>query len=78
MATNLEKFLKKLDRKQQELILKILVDIKANHRKQYNYTTMKGMKNTYRIRKWSIRVVFQCEQHQNTIINVGFRKDVYE
>lgn len=76
--TSAEKDLKKLDKKTQEKIKEILdqlIDDSAN----VDIKKMQGLKNTYRVRKGSYRIIFEDHNHELIIliIEIGLRGDIY-
>ena len=74
----IQKFLKKLTKKERELLIKqILPQIISGEWSNLDLKKMKGKKNLYRVRQGNIRIVFLKQNEKVQILKVAFRKDVY-
>ncbi|MFZ1249693.1 MAG: hypothetical protein WAQ24_05240 [Candidatus Saccharimonadales bacterium] len=58
MADQVKKFLAKLSRKELELVEALLLDIRNGELDHLDCKPLKGLKNTFRVRKGRLRVVF--------------------
>lgn len=74
----IHKFLMKLTSKQQDVILRIMHDIKANNLQHLQIKKLVNEDNMYRVRVWSIRVIFKVTSYGNSIINIDFRGNIYK
>ncbi len=72
------KFLKQINKKDQQKIDKIFDDIVDNNLKNYNIVKLKGFKDYYRIRYKNYRIIYQKLESENIIINVNHRKNIYK
>lgn len=75
------KFLNLLSKKQRGAVLELLVKIKALKLSGLNVKPLKGYKDTFRVKKGNLRIIFSKHKDGNgikgTIITVDYRKDVY-
>jgi len=71
------KFLKQLNKKDQSKIDQIFDDIIDNKLKNYKIVKLKGFKDYYRIKFKKIRIVYQKNKETNEVINIQFRKNIY-
>ncbi len=74
----IEKFLKKLNKKQRSKFLKIFRDILGLSLKNYDIKPLKELKGIYRLRKNNIRIVFTKGKTKGFIIDIAYRKDAYK
>lgn len=74
----IQKFILKLNKKQQVIFLKIFMAIQKLDLAGYDVKPLTGFKCTYRLRKGKIRVVFAKINDKGVILNVSYRKDAYE
>ena len=72
------KFLMKLSEKEREIVLSIMNQVKNNDITGIDCKPLSGEKHLYRVRKWSIRIVFRKEHWKNTIVAVDYRWWVYK
>ena len=74
-----EKDLKKLDIKIQEKIKDIIDQIIDDDFANIDIKKMQSLKNTYRVRKGSYRIIFEDHNHELIIlvIEIGLRGDIY-
>lgn len=76
MGTKWEKFIKKnrfwID------LQTIIDDIHDNKLDCYFCRPIKWHKNTFRIRKWNIRIIFQTWEKENKILAVDTRWQIYK
>lgn len=74
-----EKFIKFIEKSPiKEILLDILKDIYENNLGNYDIKPMQWYKDTYRIRKWTIRFIFKKTESWNRIIKIDKRWDVYK
>ncbi|MDD5731461.1 MAG: hypothetical protein PHU42_00980 [Patescibacteria group bacterium] len=74
----IEKFLRKIDKKNALKLGKILEDIRALNIDGYDLTKMEPQNTLYRIRSGKIRVVFRKENGIGVPIYIEFRGRVYK
>lgn len=76
------KFISSLQKEEREKLKEILLVLKDDPVpfKSLDIAKMKGVKNTYRIRKGNIRAIYEVFWEEKIILihRVGFRGDVYE
>jgi mRNA-degrading endonuclease RelE of RelBE toxin-antitoxin system len=58
MADQVKKFLARLNRKELELVEALLLDIRNDELEHLDCKPLKGVKNTFRVRKGRLRVVY--------------------
>lgn len=68
----------KLSHKDREVVLSLLEKILIWERKELDYTKLTGYKNTYRVRKWGIRIVFSVDWKTVKVLNIDYRGSVYK
>lgn len=74
-----EKFLKFIEKSPiKDVLLAILRDIYNDNLGGYDIKLMQGYKDVYRIRKWSIRIIFKRTKNWNRILKIDNRWDVYK
>lgn len=73
----IEKFLLKLTRKERGVLSGILSDIRVLRLEHYDMKPLKGQKKLFRIRKGKIRIIFAKGRETGILVNIGYRKDVY-
>ena len=74
-----EKFLKFIEKSPiKDVLLAILRDIYNGNLGGYDIKLMQGYKDVYRIRKWSIRIIFKRTKNWNRILKIDNRWDVYK
>ncbi|HPO11480.1 MAG TPA: hypothetical protein PLM63_02780 [bacterium] len=69
------KELKKLSKKEKEIVKKILIDIKNGDISKYDLKKLKGHDNIYRIRKNKIRIIFIKDLNNCSILTIERRSD---
>jgi mRNA-degrading endonuclease RelE of RelBE toxin-antitoxin system len=74
----IQKFLRSLTKRERNFLAQILQDIREGKWQGYDVKLLKGHKGIFRLRKGKIRIVFAKTDHGATLINIGFRKDVYK
>lgn len=74
----IQKFLQKLTAKQRQLLLELIGDIKILNLKTHDIKPLKGYEGVFRLRKGNVRILFAKKQKEGIILNIGFRKDIYE
>lgn len=75
----IEKFLKKLGKKQALQLAEVLQNIIVLNIKQYDIKKMKGFENIHRIRMGKIRVIFRkISQKSGSPIYIEYRGKVYK
>lgn len=74
-----EKFIKFIEKSPiKEVLLGIVNDIYEDNLKDYQITPIQWNKSVYRIRKWTVRIVFRRTDEGNRIILIENRWDVYK
>ncbi|MFH1533561.1 MAG: type II toxin-antitoxin system RelE/ParE family toxin [Nitrospirota bacterium] len=73
----IKKFLKNLNKKEKILILKLIEKIIKNNLSKVDTKKLRGHKDLYRVRKGKIRIIFIKEKDKNTLINIDYRKNIY-
>ncbi|MBI4995038.1 type II toxin-antitoxin system RelE/ParE family toxin [Candidatus Peregrinibacteria bacterium] len=71
----IEKFLKKLRRKEQEAVLLIMMQLKRDFRKVPNLKPLVGKQGWYRIRVGNYRLIFTAEQGRIEIKRITKRDE---
>jgi mRNA-degrading endonuclease RelE of RelBE toxin-antitoxin system len=72
------KFLAKLNKKQRAQFVKLFSDIKNQNLSTYDVKHLTGeLKGYSRIRLGKIRVIYFTENNTGYIVDIGFRKDIY-
>lgn len=71
----LRKHLKRLSKKDQLRILKLIILIKENQLKGLDLRKIAGNRNLYRVRSGKLRVIFEKREDQNKIIKMDERDD---
>lgn len=71
----IEKFLKKLRKKEQEAVLLVMMQLKRDFRKVPNLKPLAGKKGWYRIRIGNYRLIFTVEQGQVEIKRITKRDE---
>lgn len=71
----IEKFLRKLRKKEQEAILLIMMQLKRDFRKVPNLKPLVGKKGWYRIRVGNYRLIFEVERGQVEIRRITKRDE---
>ena len=74
----IKKFFLKLTKKEKELFVAIMADIRALNLKSYDVKPLKGYKEFYRLRKGDVRIVFAKRNNVGIVFDIGFRKDIYK
>ncbi|MBU1018765.1 MAG: type II toxin-antitoxin system RelE/ParE family toxin [Patescibacteria group bacterium] len=72
----IKKFLKKLSRKEREIIAELMCKVITNDLSGLVAKKLSGNSNLYRVRVGRIRIVFEKREIENKIINMDYRKDV--
>lgn len=72
------KFLKSLRKKERQILLLILADIRNLDVEKYDIKALKGMKDIFRIRRGKFRIVFAKVGGKGVLIDVVYRKDAYK
>jgi mRNA-degrading endonuclease RelE of RelBE toxin-antitoxin system len=75
MADKIEKFLKKLSRKEFELFESLLLDIRNDQLENLDVKPLKGLQGIYRVRKGQIRIIFSKKTTGLVIILELARRD---
>ena len=74
-----EKFLKFIEKSPiKDVLLAILRDIYNGNLGGYDIKLMQWYKDVYRIRKWSIRIIFKRTKNWNRILKIDNRWGVYK
>ena len=74
-----EKFIKFIEKSPiKDVLLEIVNDIYEDNLKDYQITPIQWNKSVYRIRKWTVRIVFRRTDEGNRIILIENRWDVYK
>ena len=71
----IEKFLRKLDKKNSILVEAILLKVKNRQFKGLDNKKLKGFENIFRIRKGKIRIIYQKTSEKIEILVVDKKKD---
>lgn len=74
----IEKFLRKIDKKLALKLMLVLLDIKAGSAQQYDLKKMKGFANLYRIRVGKIRIIFEKLDGGSKVIYIEYRGKAYK
>lgn len=74
----IEKFIKRLDKKLAQLIATILADIVELKLKNYDVKKMKGYKDLFRIRTGNIRIIFKKTEKIGVVVYIDFRNKAYK
>ncbi|MBI2448300.1 hypothetical protein HYV44_01935 [Candidatus Microgenomates bacterium] len=74
----IEKFLKKLDKKTALKIAQILTDIATLHIGSYDLEKLAGQKDLWRIRSGKIRIIFSKKDERGIPVYIEFRGKVYK
>lgn len=74
----IEKFIKRLSKKQAIRIGKALLDIVMLDLKGYDVKKMKGAEDLYRMRIGDIRIVFRKNKNNGIPIDIAFRGKIYK
>ena len=74
----IEKFLRKIDRKQRERLLKVIAQLANNDILTLNIVPMKGFKNCYRCHVGDMRILFMSAAGKNVIYDIEYRGNVYK
>ena len=69
------KFLKKLSKKDREVIHHILEQLYSENTKTLDIKKLKGGENLFRVRKGTIRIVYSLDGLDISIINIEFRSE---
>jgi mRNA-degrading endonuclease RelE of RelBE toxin-antitoxin system len=69
------KFLKRLNSKEQERMIKVVADIITGNTAQYDSKKLKGHANLYRIRIGDIRVIYLDLKTERNIISIDRRSE---
>lgn len=75
---SIQKFLKKLSPKQQQILSEILSDIIADTIKKYDVKKLTNETDIYRVRVGQIRIIFKKTNQWNILVNVDFRGWIYK
>lgn len=73
-----QKFLRLLDRKTRARVLTCIYSISLDSLDVLDIHPLSGFPDTFRCRIGDIRIIFQKFPYGNSVIDVGFRKDVYK
>ena len=74
-----EKFIKFIEKSPiRNTLLEIVEDIYKDNLNNYQITPIQWNKWLYRIRKWTIRIIFRRTDNGNRIIDIENRWDVYK
>lgn len=73
-----QKFFRLLDRKTRARVLACIHSISLGSFDLLDIRALSGFPDTYRCRIGDIRIIFQKFPNGNSVIDVGFRKDVYK
>ena len=71
----IEKILRKLRRKEQEVMLFVMEQLKKNFRALPHVQPLSGMKNWYRVRVGNYRIIFTAEKEKIEIKRITKRDD---
>lgn len=69
------KFLKKLSKKEQQRVLKIIKQLERNDLKNLHIKKLSGEQNIYRVRVGDIRIIFLHLKNESRIISIERRSD---
>ncbi|MEK7528812.1 MAG: hypothetical protein AAB592_03515 [Patescibacteria group bacterium] len=72
----IQKFLKKLRKKERQSLLKIFADIFALEITSYDVKQLHGQDGMYRLRKGNIRIVFVKKDGNGIIVAADYRQGV--
>ena len=75
---NIQKFLRKLSPKQQNILYEILSDIISDDIDKYDVKKLTNETDMYRVRVGQIRILFRKTLQWNILVNVDFRGSVYK
>jgi mRNA-degrading endonuclease RelE of RelBE toxin-antitoxin system len=67
-----------LSQKERNLWLTIIRAIRAGQLDDLDIKKLTGFKTLYRVRKWSMRLIFRSIDGQYTIVRFGSRGDAYK
>ncbi len=70
-----EKAFKKLSAKEQEQIEEIFARLEAGHFKGLDIKKLKGSDDVFRVRKGSIRVIYQIKNGEVVLVHIGRRSE---
>lgn len=74
----IQKILKKLTKKKQQVIVEIWQRIINNDMSNLRPEKLTGFNNYYRIRSGDLRLVYKVENGKNILVNIDHRKDIYK
>lgn len=74
----IQKILKKLTKKKQQVIVEIWQKIINNDISNLKPEKLTGFSNYYRIRSGNLRLVYKVENGKNILVNIDHRKDIYK
>lgn len=74
----ISKFLQKLRKSENLMLLKILYDIKHLNLHRYDIKMLKGYKGMYRLRKGDFRIIFYKKDGKGIALKLTYRKDAYK
>jgi len=60
-----------------EKLLILLEDLKTNNLAGYDLKPLRRFKNTFRVRIWTVRIIFEKKNNQNILKKIDNRGDVY-
>ena len=73
----IEKFLQQLSKKERQIMLMVLTDIKNLSLDKYDIKPLRGYKGVYRLRKGRSRVIFAKVNGMGVLIDANFRPTIY-
>lgn len=73
----IEKFLQQLSKKDRQMMLIILADIRRLELKKYDVNPLRGYKGIFRLRKGNIRIVFAKIASQGVLVDANYRARIY-
>jgi len=72
------KFLAKLTDKERVILLEIMRQIQQWQFDMLDYKKLAGEENLYRVRKWSMRIIYSLRDGKWVIRNIDYRGSVYK
>lgn len=71
----IDKAIKKLIPKERERIKNIAKALQSGRFDNLDIKKLKGMDDVYRVRKGSLRIIYQIRENQIFILKIGYRKE---
>jgi mRNA-degrading endonuclease RelE of RelBE toxin-antitoxin system len=75
MVSQIDKFIRKLSKKEKVVLKALLVQIESHQLDDLDIKKLSGHANLYRVRKGSIRIIFRMEDGRTFILTVERRSD---